>query len=194
MASEHVTTGEMTLRYTLTAEDLLDGFAAQSRSFHHPWYLRWPTTILTPVVVAAVLVRAALAGDFSTVVALAVLALLVVLMPIMVGVDLLLLRFLRNPRLIYRLNVGLLVRANPALTKPMTAVVDEVGVRVHNVGGEMRSGWTMHPLHVETERSFVLLASRRRGAAVLVLPKRGLGEADPAPLRALLAAHSSRLD
>ncbi|MGI5152597.1 YcxB family protein [Plantactinospora sp. CA-294935] len=125
--------------------------------------------------------------------ALAVLALLVVLMPIMTGLDFLLRRFLRDPRLIYRLNVRLLIRANPALTQPMTATVDEGGVRVQNVSGEMQSGWSMHPLHVETDRSFVLLASRGRGAAVLVLPKRGLAGADPAPLRALLAAHSRRL-
>ncbi|GAA3731554.1 hypothetical protein GCM10022225_11790 [Plantactinospora mayteni] len=193
MTSENVATGGSTLHYTLTTDDLLDGLAAQSRNFHTPWYLRWPTTLVAPLAVATVVVESVLAGEFSTVVALAVGALLVVLMPVVMGVDFLLRRFLRNPRLIYRLHLWLLVRANPALTQPMTATVSEAGVRVWNVSGEMSSGWSMHPLHVETGRSFVLLASRRRGAAMLVLPKRGLDGADPAPLRALLAAHSGRL-
>jgi hypothetical protein len=85
------------------------------------------------------------------------------------------------------------MRGNPALSQPIQATVTDAGVNVSNGQSMTNWGWPQYPVHTETDQSFVLLASDRRGGAVLVLPKRGLAAADLASLRALLSAHSRRL-
>ena len=76
----------------------------------------------------------------------------------------------------------------------MVTTVSSAGLHTSAAAGESTSRWIQYPFHAETERMFVLFASDRMGGAILVLPKRGLGEADAAPLRALLESHSRRLN
>jgi hypothetical protein len=186
MPSENVTTGPVRLHYTLTSDDLLDGFAAQHLSIRHPWYLRWLSTLLVLGVLAVVFGSSVVSRNMSAGSVAAFAIVFVVTAFVIVGLSLLLRQLLGVPRWIYRLPVRNIMRGNPALSQPMQATVTDTA-------GESTTGWPQYPVHVETDQSFVLLASQRRGAAVLVLPKRGLAGSDPAPLRALLATHSRRL-
>jgi hypothetical protein len=192
MSSENVSTGQVELHYTLTSDDLLDGFAAQHRGIRRPWYVKWLSTLLTVGVLAVVFVSSAVSGDMSAGSTVAVAIVFAVVAFVAVGLSVLLRRLLGVPRLIYRLPVRQMMRGNPGLSQPMRVTVTETGVRLTSAAGQSTTGWAQYPLHVETDQSFVLLASARRGAAVLVLPKRGLAGSDPAPLRALIASHSRR--
>ncbi|WP_328421557.1 hypothetical protein OG470_05950 [Micromonospora sp. NBC_00389] len=194
MPSENVTADPVQLHYTLTSDDLLDGFAAHNRSIPRPWYLRWLSTLLTVGLVAVIFVSSAVSGDWAPGTAvIGAVVVLVLVVPVTVGFSLLLRRLFGGSRWIYRLHVRQIMRGNPALSQPMQATVTDTGVHLSSAAGQSTTSWAPYPLHVETDRSFVLLASERRGGAVLVLPKRGLGATGLAPLRSLLAAHSRRL-
>ena len=106
-----------------------------------------------------------------------------------IGLGLLLFRLLVAARWIYRWQVRLIMRGNPWLSEPIRATVDDTGLRLTSASRSETAAWSHYLRYVETERSFVLRASERLGAAVLVLPKRGLVTGDPAPLRALLETH-----
>jgi hypothetical protein len=192
MTAENVTTDPVPLHYTLTSADLLDGFGAQHRYVHRPGYLRWVGPMLGVAVVGSA-VNSALSGDMSTTAVVVMAVMLVVLGGLVVGLNRLVPRLFGGPPLATRLMVRQIMRGNPALSQPIQGTVSDSGLRLRNTTGETTTDWSQYPLHIETDRSFVLLASQRRGAAVLVLPKRGLVEPDPAPLRALLAAHTRRL-
>ncbi|MFI7661476.1 YcxB family protein [Micromonospora parva] len=194
MPSENVTAHPVQLHYTLTSDDLLDGFAAQNRSIPRPWYLRWLSSLLTVGLLAVVFVSSAVSGNVAAGTAvIGAVFVFVVVVPVVVGFSLLLRRLFGGSRWIYRLHVRQIMRGNPALSQPMQATVTDTGVHLSSAAGQSTTSWAQHPLHVETDRSFVLLASERRGGAVLVLPKRGLDAAGLAPLRSLLSAHSRRL-
>ncbi|SCE72736.1 hypothetical protein GA0074696_0481 [Micromonospora purpureochromogenes] len=194
MPSENVTTDPVQLHYTLTSDDLLDGFAAHNRGIPRPWYLRWLSTLLTVGLLAVVFVSSALSGNVAAGTAvIGGVVVLVVVVPVVVGFSLLLRRLFGGSSWIYRLQVRQIMRGNPALSQPMEATVTDTGVHLSSAAGQSTTSWAAYPLHVETDRSFVLLASERRGGAVLVLPKRGLDATGLAPLRSLLAAHSRRL-
>jgi hypothetical protein len=194
MPSENVTAHPVQLHYTLTSDDLLDGFTAQNRRIPRPWYLRWLSTLLTVGVVAVVFVSSAVSGNVAAGTAVVgAVVVIVVVVPVAVGFSLLLRRLFGGSRWIYRLQVRQIMRGNPALSQPMQATVADTGVHVSSAAGQSTTSWAQYPLHVETDRSFVLLASARRGGAVLVLPKRGLDVAGLAPLRSLLSANSRRL-
>jgi YcxB-like protein len=109
-----------------------------------------------------------------------------------IGFGLLLFRFLVAARWMYRWQVRLLMRGNPWLSEPIRAIVDDTGLRLTSASRSETAAWSQYLRYVETDRSFVLRASERLGAAVLVLPKRGLVTGDPAPLRALLETHCQR--
>jgi hypothetical protein len=199
MPSENVTADPVQQLYVLTSDDLLDGFAAQNRSIPRPWYLQWLAPLLTGGVLAVVFVYSAMSGNIaagSRLVGPAVVFVVVVLVTVgfTIGFSLLL-RPLSNGSWIYRRAARQIMRGNPALSQPMQATVAESGVHLNSAAGNSTAswGWAQYPLHVETDRSFVLLASERRGGAVLVLPKRGLDESGSARLRWLLATHSLRL-
>jgi hypothetical protein len=192
MPSENVTADPVQLRYTLTSDDLLDGFVAQTRRISRPWYLRWLSTLLTAAVIAVVFVSSALSGDMAAGPLIGMAVFFVVVVLAAAGFSVLLSRF-SNGSWIYRLSVRQIIRGNPGLSQPMQATLTEGGIHVRSATGQSTTLWAQYPLHVETDRSFVLLASERRGGSMLVLPKRGLDAADPAPLRSLLAAHSRRL-
>ncbi|HEX6500134.1 MAG TPA: hypothetical protein VF054_14040 [Micromonosporaceae bacterium] len=183
MTAEHVTTSPVELRFTPTAEDLLDGVEAQVSGFRRRWLVAFVAIVAVTGLVAAMSAeRRTSTGDVVTV-AVIYIALVVPAL----GVALLLGRYLRRP--LYRWQVRLIMRGNPWLSQPVHAVVSEDGVHVRNAAAESTSTWVQYPLYTETDRSFVLLASRGRGAMALVLPKRGLVGQDPAALRAVLAAH-----
>jgi hypothetical protein len=188
MTSEHVTTGVIELRYTLTSDDLVDGVASQLRGVWRGGLILLLTA--APLMGLAIgFVRSEaweLSADALAIVAVAALVLVIVI----VGLGLLLYRLLL--RGLYRWQARLILRANPWLAEPMRTTVTPAGVHASNTTGESRSSWSQHPLYVETERSFVLLASKGFGAMALVLPKRGLVGQDAAPLRALLDTHSNR--
>jgi hypothetical protein len=187
MSSEQITVGPVELSYTLTEEDWLDGFVAHRRRVRRPW--------LVPVLIVAALVglllgrvffggsRAMSAGDVA---ALATVAL------VDIGLGLLLFRLLVGTRWIYRWQVRLIMRGNPWLSEPIRATVDDTGLRLTSASRSETAAWSHYLRYVETDRSFVLRASERLGAAVLVLPKRGLVTGDPAPLRALLETRCHR--
>ncbi|MEU5791447.1 YcxB family protein [Micromonospora purpureochromogenes] len=194
MPSENVTAHPVQLRYVLTSDDLLDGFAAQNRSIARPWYVRWLSTLLTVGLLAVVFVSSAVSGDVAAGTAvIGAVVVFIVVVPVVVGFSLLLRRLFGGSRWIYRLQVRQIMRGNPALSQPMQATVTDTGVHLSSAAGQSTTSWAQHQLHVETDRSFVLLASERRGGAVLVLPKRGLDAAGLAPLRSLLSAHSRRI-
>ncbi|HEU0042893.1 MAG TPA: YcxB family protein [Jiangellaceae bacterium] len=188
MSAEQCTTSPIELHYTLTSEDLFDGIVAQQRGFRPRWLIA-----LVTVAVLAGLAKGLVSATIWELSAWAVAAVVVVslvLVLVAAGSSLLLLRVLFA--WIFRWQARLIVRGNPWLSQPIRATVTETGVHVSNSTGESRSGWAQYPVYAETDRSFVLLASQRRGAVMLALPKRGLVGSDPAPLRALLATHSHR--
>jgi hypothetical protein len=193
MPSENVAAHPVQLHYTLTSDDLLDGFAAHNRSIPRPWYLRWLSTLLGIGAIGVVFVSSVVSGDLTGGAAVALAAVFIVAVLVAVGFSLLLRRLFGGPRMIYRLHVRQIMRGNPALSQPMQATVNDNGVHLSSAAGQSMTSWAQYPLHVETDRSFVLLASERRGAGVLVLPKRGLDAAGLAPLQSLLSAHSRRL-
>jgi hypothetical protein len=184
MSPEQVVVGPVELSYTLTQDDWLDGFVAHRRHLRRPW--------LVPLVIVAAVVgllprlvlsddsRAMSAGDVA---ALAVSAL------VAIGIGLLLFRILIRVRWMYRWPVRLIIRGNPWLSEPIRATVDDTGLRLTSASRSETAAWSNYLRYVETDRSFVLRASERLGAAILVLPKRGLATGDPAPLRALLETH-----
>lgn len=188
MTSEQVRTGPIELRYTLTSDDLFDGVAAQLRGVWRRG-LFFLLTVAPLLGLAAGLVRSEvweLSADAVSIVAVAALVLVLVI----VGFSLLLYRLLL--RWMYRWQARLLLRGNPWLSQPIQTTVTDTGVHASNATGEARSSWSQYPLYVETDKSFVLLASKGLGAMALVLPKRGLVGEDAAPLRALLDTYSQR--
>lgn len=184
MSSEQVTAGPVELSYTLTEDDLLDGFVAHRRGVRRPW--------LIPLVIGYALLGCLIGvistGGFPTTsgVDLAVLAAVAVFAA---GFGLVLFRLLVGAHWLYRWQVRLFVRGNPWMCEPIEAAVDDAGLRLRSQSRSESAAWSQYLRYVETERSFVLRASERLGAMVLVLPKRGLVTGDPAPLRALLEAH-----
>lgn len=186
VSAEQRTAYPIELRYTLTSDDLFDGIVAQQRSVRPRWLIA-----LVTVAVLAGLAEGLISSAVWELPAWAVATVVVVSLVLALvgaGSSLLLIRALTAG--IYRWQARLIGRGNPWLFHPIRAMVTEAGIQVSNATGESRSGWVQYPLYAETDRSFVLLASERRGAVALVLPKRGLVGSDPAPLRALLATHS----
>ncbi|SCE69848.1 hypothetical protein GA0074695_0401 [Micromonospora viridifaciens] len=187
MSSEQVSVGPVELSYTLTEDDWLDGFVAHRRRVRRPW--------LVPVLIAAVLVGLILGyviSDGARAMSAAVVAALAMVALVGIGLGLLLFRLLVAARWIYRLQVRMIMRGNPWLSEPIRAAVDDTGLRLTSTSRSETAAWSQYLRYVETERSFVLRASERLGAAVLVLPKRGLVTGDPATLRALLETHCHR--
>ncbi|MFI6834013.1 YcxB family protein [Kribbella sp. NPDC050241] len=187
MSSEQITVGPVELSYTLTEDDWLDGFVAHRRRVRRPW--------LVPLLIVAALVGILLGLLFSDgsgamsagdVVVLATVAL------VAIGLGVLLFPLLVAARWMYRWQVRLLMRGNPWLSEPIRATVDDTGLRLTSASRSEAAAWSQYLRYVETDRSFVLRASERLGAAVLVLPKSGLVTGDPAPLRALLETHCHR--
>jgi hypothetical protein len=187
MSSEQVTAGPVELRYTLAEEDWLDGFIAHRRRVRRPWLL--------PVVIVAALVGLLIgrvASGGSRAMSAADVAVLVATALVGIGFGLLLFRFLVGARWLYRWQVRMIMRGNPWLSEPIRATVDHTGLRLTSASRSETAAWSQYLRYVETDRSFVLRASERLGAAVLVLPKRGLVTGDSAPLRALLETHCHR--
>ncbi|MEU4472935.1 YcxB family protein [Micromonospora sp. NPDC023888] len=183
MSSEQVTVDPAELTYTLNEEDWLDGFVAHRRRLRRPW--------LVPILIVAALVGLVISNGFRAMSAVDV-AILGTAALIAIGFGLLLFRFLITARWMYRWQVRLIMRGNPWLTEPIRAIVDDTGLRLTSASRSETAAWSQYLRYVETDRSFVLRASERLGAAVLVLPKRGLVTGDPAPLRALLETHCHR--
>lgn len=181
MTSTEPTLSPVQLQYTLTRDDWLDAFAAQFGAIRRPWYLRrvFLGSILTLGVLEFVFL--VLRDRFAP------WAVAPIVFPIVIWV------MYGKPRLFYRRCARQIMASNPAFSQPVTVSVTEAGVRVETAVGESTVGWRLFPFHAETDRAFVLLASNRLGGAVQPLPKRGLGDSDAAPMRALLAAHSQRL-
>ncbi|WP_262282238.1 YcxB family protein [Micromonospora sp. MA102] len=189
MSSEQVTVGPVELGYTLAEDDLLDGFVAHRRRVRRPW--------LVPVLIGAALVGLllgrVLAGGSWAMSAVDAAALAMVVL-VGIGLGLLLFRLLVAARWMYRWQVRLLMRGNPWLSEPIRATVDDTGLRLRSASRSETAAWSQYLRYVETDRSFVLRASERLGAVVLVLPKRGLVAGDPARLRALLDTHCHQSD
>ncbi|MER5338437.1 YcxB family protein [Micromonospora sp. NPDC002717] len=174
------------LAYTLTDDDLRDSIAAQQ---HRLWG-RW----LVPVLAVAAL-GAAIMGfisaeiwELSAGAAAIALAIALAVTAVIAGVAILLLRLLTAA--IYRWQARLLVRGNPWLSQPVHATATDAGIHLRTSTGDATTAWSHYPYYIETNRSFVLLASKGIGAMSVVLPKRGLVEADPSQLRAVLATHA----
>lgn len=195
MTSDQITTGPVELGYTLTPDDLVDGFTARRRRLSR----RWPVTMaLAPPVglaIASVVAQVwTLPADKARTLAVAYLVLLLVAEAFVLPLYWLYAR-LCHPlllRSIYRWQARLILRGNPWMAQPIRATVTDTGVRAGNATGEGTSYWSQYPLYDETDQSFVLLASKGLGASMFVLPKRGMGGEDAARLRALLDAHCSR--
>lgn len=188
MASEQVTTGPVELRYTLTTDDLLDGVVAQLRGIRRRWLAG--LLMVPPLLGVAIGLGRSEVWELPAKGILIVAAACLVLILVVAALSLLLHRLLL--RGVYRWQVRLIMRGNPWLSQPVRTTVTDLGVHVSNPTGESRSSWSQYPLYVETDRSFVLLASRGLGAMALVLPKQGLAGEDAARLRALLDARSHR--
>jgi YcxB-like protein len=187
MSSEQVTVGPVELSYTLTRDDWLDGFVSHRRRLRRPW--------MVPLVIVAALVGlipGLVSSDDSRTMSTGNVAALAISALVGVGVGLLLIRPLVGARWIYRWQVRLIMRGNPWLSEPIRATVDDTGLRLTSASRSETAAWSNFPRYVESDRSFVLRASERLGAAILVLPKRGLVTGDPAPLRALLERHCHR--
>ena len=188
MTSERVTTSPIELRYTLNSDDLVDGIAAQLRGI----WRRGLVLLLTvpPLLGLAIgFVRSEVWELPAGAVAIIVAACLVLAF-VIVGFGLLLYRLLL--RWIYRWQARLILRGNPWLSQPIQTTVTDTGIHASNATGESRWSWSHYQLYIETDRSFVLLASQGLGAMALVLPKRGLVGEDAARLRALLDVNSHR--
>jgi hypothetical protein len=183
MSSEQVTVGSVELSYTLTQEDWTDGFVAHRRRVRRPW--------LIPLLIGAALVGLLprLVSDGSWPMSGTDVAVLATVALGATGFGLLLFRFLVGVRWVYRWQARMVMRGNPWLSEPIRATVEDSGLRLTSASRSETAAWSHYLRYVETDRSFVLRASERLGAAVLVLPKRGLLTGDPAPLRALLDAH-----
>ncbi len=182
MSPEQVATDPVELRYSLTSEDLADAVVVQQRRVRRSWLAAlMAVAVLAGLVKGEVWELSAGAIVVVVVIALAVGSLAVVVVPI-------LLRFVS--RWIGRWQVRLIARGNPWLAHPIHAQVTVAGLHLSNAAADSTYAWSHFPVYVETDRSFVLLASERLGAVALVLPKRGVVGAGPERLRALLAAHS----
>ncbi|TCC58872.1 YcxB family protein [Kribbella pittospori] len=181
MSSEQVTVGPVELSYTLTQDDWLDGFIAHRRHVRRPW--------LVPLLIAAAVVGVLLASRDSRALSAGDVAALALAVSVAIVIGLLLFRFLVTARWMYRWQVRLIMRGNPWLSEPIRATVDDTGLSLTSASRSETAAWSNYLRYVETDRSFVLRASERLGAAILVLPKRGLVTAEPAPLRALLETH-----
>jgi YcxB-like protein len=186
MLPERATTRPIQLAYTLTHDDLRDSVAAQQ---HRLWG-RW----LVPVLVVAALGAAVMGFIFTEIWELSVgaaaiaAAITLVVTAVIVGIALLLLRLLTTA--IYRWQARLLVRGNPWLSQPVHATATDTGIHLRSGTGDATTAWSHYPYYIETNQSFVLLASKGIGAMSVVLPKRGLVDADPSQLRAMLATHA----
>jgi hypothetical protein len=174
------------LDYALTHDDVRDGVAAQQR---RGWARR-----LVPVVGVAAL-AAVVAGLVSAEVwqlpagaAAVAVGVSLVLAAVIGGLAVLVLRLMLA--VVYRWQARLLVRGNPWLSQQVQATVTGTGIHLRSATEEASVAWSRHPFYIETDRSFVLLASKGLGAMSLVLPKRGLVEADPSLLRAMVALHA----
>ena len=187
MTSEQVTTGPIELRYTVTSDDLLDGVTAQLRIRR-----RWLVALLAipPLVGLAIGFVRSEGWELSADSALIIVIFSLVVVLLAAGLSLPLYRSVL--RLACRWQVRLIMRGNPWLSEPVRTTVTDTGVQASNAAGESRSSWSQYPLYVETDRSFVLLASKGLGAVALVLPKRGLVGEDSARLRTLLDTHCHR--
>jgi hypothetical protein len=186
MSPEPAPVEPIRLGYALTHDDLRDGIAAQQRR----GWLRWLVPILTVAALASVgkgLYSAEVWQLPAGAVAIVVVVVLV-LAAIIAGLGILLVRLALAA--MYRWQAHLLVRGNPWLSQPVRATVTDAGIHLRSAAEDATIAWSRHPFYIETDRSFVLLSSKRLGAMLVVLPKRGLVEADPARLRAMLAAHA----
>ncbi|MCX4469473.1 hypothetical protein C5N14_12925 [Micromonospora sp. MW-13] len=186
MLSEVAKTRPIELAYTLTRDDLRDSVAAQQRRLWGRW--------LVPLLGVAAL-GAAISGfvsaevwELSAGAAAIAVAIGLLVAAVIAGIALLLIRLLTAA--IYRWQARLLVRGNPWLSQPVRATATDTGVHLRTSTGDATTAWSHYPYYIETNRSFVLLASKGIGAVSVVLPKRGLVEADPAQLRAMLATHA----
>ncbi|MEV4546272.1 YcxB family protein [Micromonospora echinaurantiaca] len=188
MTSQQVTIGPIELRYTLTSDDLIDGVAAQLRDVWRRG-LAFLLTVPPLLGLAVGFVRSEvweLSADAVSIIA--VISLVAAL--VITGFSLLLYRLLL--RWVYWWQARLILRGNPWLSEPIQTTVADTGLHARNVTGESRSSWSQYPLYIETDKSFVLLASEGLGAMTLVLPKRGLVGEDASSLRTLLDTHSHR--
>jgi hypothetical protein len=193
VTSEQVATGGIELGFTLSADDLLDGVIAQSRRGTRRWTLP-ALLVFAPLAGVAIGFVRAHAWEVSPD---AVPKLVIVSLGLLVGgmgfgllLYWLVVRLL--PTAVYRWQVRLIMRGNPWMLRPIRGTVTDTGVQLVNSAAESTSTWAQFPLYAETELSFVLQASKRRGAATLVVPKRGLINADAAVLRTLLDSHCRR--
>ncbi|MEV4619057.1 YcxB family protein [Asanoa sp. NPDC049573] len=176
------------LRYSLTPHDLVDGLGVQRHGVRRRWRI---ALLALPALVglAIGLVRSNV-WDRPADSAAAVVIACLVLVVLAVGFGLLTHRvFARRMRL---WQARLIMRGNPAFSQPVRTTVSGVGISAENATGASRSSWSQYPLYVETDRSFVLLASKGFGAMALVLPKRAVVDGDATRLRAMLDAHSHR--
>ena len=188
MTYEQVTMDPIEFGYTLTPDDLADGIAAQQRSMWRGW--RVALVVLPALVGLAIgFVRSEawdLPADSAPIIAVASL----VLVFLAVGVGLLTHQLL--VRRIHRWQARLIIRGNPALSQPIRTTLSDTGISADNATGASMSSWSMYPLYVETDHSFVLLASKGLGAMALVLPKRALVGNDAARLQAVLDIYCHR--
>jgi hypothetical protein len=189
MPAEQSAIDPIELRYTITSEDLVDVVAALARD-------RQRRSLIAICTVGALflLVEGAFAVaetlERSPDMTLIVVGIFLVVVLAVVGFGWLANRFTSS--LLHRWQARLIWRANPWMSQPVEATVTDQGLQLRNTAMEMRSDWSQYPLYRETDRSFVLLASKRLGATILVLPKRGLDGVDPAQLRHLLDTHCQR--
>ncbi|MET8361935.1 YcxB family protein [Micromonospora sp. NPDC005171] len=185
MLPEPAPTDPIRLDYALTPDDLRDGVAAQQRR----GWVRWLVPILAVAVLAAVVegLVSAEVWEFPTDAAAIVVGLGLVLAAIIGGIAVLLARLALAAT--YRWQAHLLVRGNPWLSQPIQAMVTDTGIHLRSAAVDATIAWSHHPFYIETDRSFVLLASKGLAATSVVLPKRGLVEAGLSQLRAMLATH-----
>lgn len=186
MLPEPAPADSIRLGYALTHEDLRDGIAAQQRR----GWVRWLVPILVIAVLAGIVVGlfSAETEELSARAAAIALGVILVLAAIIGGLAVLLVRLALAA--MYHWQARLLLRGNPWLSQPVQATVTAAGIHLRSATEEATVSWAHHPFYLETDRSFVLLASKGLGATLVVLPKRGLVAADPAQLRAMLATHA----
>jgi hypothetical protein len=186
------------LQYALTLDDLTDAFAAQNAA-HRPRFLRRPRTltVVAGVVLAVVLADALIFHIVGLTVVATLIGWALVITPFAILVhrlpDATLRRLPVGTHWIFRLAARHLMRGTPTLTQETRTVLDDSGLCGRTETVEWTATWAQYPAFLETDRSFVLLASDRPGAQILPLPKRGLVPNDAERLRALLAEHSHRL-